>query len=269
MELTRHMWQGHDYVAGTWEDWLADPHGLLAVAEFGGQVVGLCKLSRLAVGEWWLEGLRVHPEFQGGGIASRLHDYLIDYWQRTGGSVIRLATASSNTRVHHLARRTGFARIAELTPHRAIAIDEPTHSFRRMQPEEVVAAYEKARQSPALNLAYGLIDLGWQWVCPSPDHLAEAASEGRAWWWRGEDGLLLYWEYDEEGHDSLVVQLLACSLKHLPVMLSDFRRLAAALDYTGAAWLAPLRAELRPILEQAGFQRDWDEEIWVFEKHAP
>jgi GNAT superfamily N-acetyltransferase len=111
MELTRTIWGGHDYVPFVWAEWLADPQGLLAAAEYGGRVVGVGKLSLLSADEWWLQGLRVHPEFQGRGIASRLHDYMLAYWQRNRGAVLRLATArksSSTCAAHRLPQSASF-----------------------------------------------------------------------------------------------------------------------------------------------------------------
>lgn len=86
IELTRTIWEGEDYVPSVWPTWLADPCGLLAVGEYGPRVVGLVKLTCLGQGEWWLEGLRVHPAYEGRGFASHLHDYVLDYWIRNGAS---------------------------------------------------------------------------------------------------------------------------------------------------------------------------------------
>jgi len=67
LELTRTIWEGDDYVPHVWGEWLADPQGLLAVAEHQGRVLGLGKLTRLSEDDWWLEGLRTHPNTKGGG----------------------------------------------------------------------------------------------------------------------------------------------------------------------------------------------------------
>lgn len=86
LELTKTIWEGEDYVPQVWDDWLADPHGQLSVAEIGGRVVGLGKLTRLAPGEWWLEGLRVDPQWQGRGIGRALHEYHVGLWRKMGDS---------------------------------------------------------------------------------------------------------------------------------------------------------------------------------------
>ena len=33
MELCSHIWDGGDYIPQVWDEWLADPDGLLGVAE--------------------------------------------------------------------------------------------------------------------------------------------------------------------------------------------------------------------------------------------
>jgi GNAT superfamily N-acetyltransferase len=124
LELTRTIWNGHDYVPDVWEDWLADPEGLLAVAEYQGRVLGLGKLTRLSSDDWWFEGLRVHPEYQGRGVASQVNDYLLAHWLRIGDGALRLATNSERVQVHHMCQRNGFTKIAEFTWYVAPSIAE-------------------------------------------------------------------------------------------------------------------------------------------------
>jgi len=77
MELSSHIWDGGDYIPLVWEEWMADPDGLLGVAEMHGRVVGVFKLTKFQEGEWYMEGLRVHPDFQGKGVASHIQDYIL------------------------------------------------------------------------------------------------------------------------------------------------------------------------------------------------
>jgi len=88
MELTSKIWDGEDYVPVVWKEWLCDTTGELTVAECDNRVIGLGKLTRLSSEDWWLEGLRVHPDFEGIGIAAQLHDYLLDIWLNKGSGKI-------------------------------------------------------------------------------------------------------------------------------------------------------------------------------------
>lgn len=269
MELTRDIWEGEDYVPHVWEEWLVDPEGMLAVAEFGGRVVGLSKLTRLNETDWWLEGLRVHPRCEGRGIASRLHDYLLDYWDRSASGTLRLATASYRKSVQHLCDRTGFRWLGEFTSFTAPALPEPADGFSLLQAEQARAAAEFALQSPSLALTAGLMDYGWQWGRPAAQPIAAAAGRSQAWWWQGRSGLLAARRDEDEGETRLAVQLLACRLEDLERLLLDYRRLAASAGYPQAYWLAPLRQELAPALQAAGFERTWDASLYVYEKRHP
>ncbi len=277
MALTSQIWGGTDYVPSVWAEWLADPQGQLAVAEYGGRVAGLCKLTRLSDRDWWLEGLRVDPQLEGRGIASRLFDYQLETWRRIGGGVIRLTTASTRKTVQHLCERTGFKKLGEILPYRAFALpvgsvtEPPGESiFTALSPAEIPEAIDYIRRSPALSLSYGLIDLGWRWAEPGEDHLAEAAQRGMAWWWRGRDGLLVaYQDWEPEVAERwLAISLLACGIDRMAECLLDCRRLASLLGYQILAWTIPVQPELQPVLLSSGLASEWDFTIYLYEKRA-
>ena len=266
LELTRTIWDGEDYVPHVWAEWLADDQGVLAAAEYGPRVVGLGKLTRLGEDEWWMEGLRVHPQYEGRGIASRLHEYLLGHWQEHCAGVIRLSTASFRAPVHHLCQRTGFDKIAELTIYRAEAIHGETASI-PLAADEADAAYQLASASETFPLTAGLLDLGWQWARLSAQRIRGAAQDGRAWWSSSRGGLLL--ARDDEEENALVAQLVAGTIADLPELLSDFRKLGAAAGYPRLEWLAPLDAGVESALGAAGFTREWDASLIVYEKSHP
>jgi GNAT superfamily N-acetyltransferase len=268
IELTRTIWEGHDYIPQVWQSWLAETDGLLAAAELGGHVVGVGKLTRFGLQEWWLEGLRVHPEYQGQGIASHLHDYIVDYWERACGGVLRLATAAYNVKVHHMCERDGMKRIAEFSAFKAGAVAEPVDSFDPLRLEDVSRGEAFARQSPTLAWSAGLMDLGWRWAEVSEVHLAKVAQRGEAWWWRGGAGLLCYWVDENEGERIPAIQLAACKQEQMAELLRDYRRLMARLGLAWAGWIASLHPDLQSILLEAGFVRDWDESLYVYERRG-
>ena len=284
LELTRTIWEGEDYVPHVWPEWLADPGGLLAVAEYGGRVAGLGKITRLGADEWWLEGLRVHPELEGRGIASHLHDYLTGYWERCHSGVIRLATASFRKPVQHLCERSGFRKVGEYTSYAAPALEPPPGggsgpAFYALSLADVAEALDFIEQSPQLPGSAGLMDIGWQWAAPSLDYLEEAIQRGQAWWWRRgrrrnqreRRALLLANEDQEEGGEGLFLrlQLLACPGEDLNTCLLDFRVLAGASGYAKVTWMAPLDPGLAATLQAAGFHRDWDASLYLYEKVHP
>jgi GNAT superfamily N-acetyltransferase len=273
LELTSKIWEGHDYIPSVWADWLHDPAGLMAIAEFGGRVVGISKLTRLSPSEWWVEGLRVHPEYEGRGIASHLHDYLMAHWQHHCGGAIRLATASFRKAVHHLSLRSGFHKAAELTKYVADAIQEQSGRFALVEAGEEAEALDFAQRHASLTCPSGLMSIGWQWVALSAGWIAAAVRRSQAWWRHGDQGepgglLLAQVDDDEEETDKLRIQLLVCPPEDLVACLGDCRCLAGSLGYPRASWMAPLDPALEPALLEAGFQRDWEDSLFIFEKMA-
>lgn len=272
MELTREIWDGHDYVPRVWADWLADAQGMLAVAEFAGRVVGLAKLSCKGEGEWWMQGLRVHHALQGQGIASRLHDYILNYWQRHLGGVIRLTTSSARLQVHHLCERSGFNKVGEYLSYVAPALEGQTHGFVPVEEGEAPLALEYILKSPMYPLSFGFMDLSWYWGAPNPERVSDAIRRGHALWRLDNEGqrqaLLVFDLDDDEDGDYPYIQFLACDLDGLEDALMEFRCLAGALGYQRCAWMAPDRAQILTALQRAGFQSDWENSLYLFEKRS-
>jgi GNAT superfamily N-acetyltransferase len=269
LELSSHIWEGHDYIPLVWQDWLADPNGLLCVAEFGSRIAGFGKLTLLSASQWWLEGLRVHPEFEGRGIASHINDYLLAYWLEHGDGFVRLGTSSERVKVHRMCAHRGFEKIGEYSFYGAPVMNEPVSSFTPILLEEIPQALELIRHSPALPLQNGLLDYGWRWGEPCAESLEKLIRQGQAWWWRGRQGLVTYWDDAEENKKFPVIHLIACSLETMPECLLDFRRFAGFRGYDHVEWHAPRKEELQSLLEKAGFGLSWDEVLFLFEKKYP
>jgi GNAT superfamily N-acetyltransferase len=300
MELSSQIWDGEDYVPYVWSEWLSDPQGRLVIADHESRVIGLGKLTRLSEEDWWLEGLRVHPEFEGRGIASKIHEYLMNTWIQIGRGSVRLGTASFRLPVHHLCDRLGFKKIIEFTPfvaptlsiqssasdsdsRESIVADQlapgkfekevPPHGspapvvFKLVTFREITEATTFALQSPSLALSSGLMDLGWQWAPPREVYLARMIEDRKAWWWQERRGLLaLDEEKGSKNEPASMIMLLACSREDVVDLLSDYRRLAASLGYQRAAWMAPLHPDLLPALQTASFERDWDASIFIYSR---
>jgi GNAT superfamily N-acetyltransferase len=268
MELSSHIWDGGDYIPLVWEDWMADPDGLLGVAEMHGRVAGVFKLTKFQEGEWYLEGLRVHPDFQGKGVASHIQDYILETWHQMGSGIIRLTTGSYNVKVHRMCEKNGFKRIAEFIPYRAPILAEGTRNFVRLEMGEASRAMDFVLWSPAHALSSGLINLGWVYADPQLKHIEEAIKNEHAWWWRDGLGFISIWEDEEDGEHSPGIQLVACPMDELGVLLMDYRRLMGAIGYQTAGWTAPNRPEVITTLENLGFERSWDVSLYIYELRA-
>jgi GNAT superfamily N-acetyltransferase len=265
MELCSHIWDGGDYIPQVWDEWLADPNGLLGVAEMSGRVVGVFKLTKFQEREWYMEGLRVHPDFQGKGIAAHIHKYVVETWRRMGSGIIRLTTGSYNVKIHHLCEQTDFKRIAEFIPYQAPCLQEETHKFMELKKEEAPQAMEFVLNSQTHALSSGLINLGWVYADPQIKHIQEVVQYKHAWWWRDGLGFISIWEDNESSDHQPGIGLLACQLGDLADLLADYRRLMHKIGYKSASWTAPNQPEVLSSLETAGFQRSWDVSLYIFE----
>jgi GNAT superfamily N-acetyltransferase len=265
LEFTKFIWEGHDYIQYVWDDWLADPEGILVVAEYAGHAVGLGKVTRLAPDQWWLEGLRVDPKFQGLKIGSHIHEYLDDWWKEHGGAV-RLMTSSERVQVHHLCERMGYAKLGEVKSYWAPSLPGPD----AFQPASIADAPRAAQFAAAGLPAYnGLMDSGWRFSKPDEAILKEKAQLGRLWWWRtGPEGLLACWEDDDDGVKVLGIGFVAAPPELCAELLADARRLANRLGYARVLWLAPVLAWIESALRASGYVSDWDGTGYLYGKES-
>lgn len=268
-EFTKFIWDGHDYVQFAWGEWLADPHGLLAVAEYGGHCVGLAKVSLSAPGQWWLHGFRVDPNFQGLKIGSLIHNYVDEWWLEHGDGVARLMTSSKRVKVHHLAEKLGYQKALEMKELEAPALDEPCDSFQSVGADEISAAMEFTLASSQLISAHGLFDVGWDTMQLTEDILASIQRRGNAYWWRAHKGLLLVWDDDNDEGDVLGVGLPACPPEDFPNLLRDIRRLANQRGDVGVFWIVPLTADILSAAEMAGYIPHKSHDVFLYEKRHP
>ena len=140
-----------------------------------------------------------------------------------------------------------------------------------MQPGEENEALNFALHNPTPTFPNGLMDAGWQWVAPSADRIAQGITSGHAWWWNDDGGrqaIILARRDVEQGVEDLMVQLLVCPPELLATCLTDYRSLARSLGYQRVTWFVPHQAGLEPALEAAGYRKEWEDSLFVYEKVA-
>lgn len=267
LELSSHIWDGNDYIPSVWDEWLAEPDGLLGVAEYHGRVVGVFKLTKFQDDEWYMEGLRVHPDFRDIGIASHIHHYVLETWRKMGSGMIRLVTGSYNEKVHRMCEETGFKRVAEFIPYRTTSLHDRKRVFTLLNENEASKAFDYVLSSPSHALSRKLINLGWVYANPQLKHIQDVAKEKHAWWWKNRKGFICIWEDDEDGERQPGIELIACDLADLAELLRDYRELMGELGYSSSGWVAPNHPDVLSSLENAGFERSWDMSLYVYEKY--
>jgi GNAT superfamily N-acetyltransferase len=276
LAFTERIWEGRDYIHLVWDEWLADPKGILVSAQFGRGVVGIAKVTSVFPGQWWLHGLRVDPEYQGLKIGSRLHEYANDWWLENGDGTIRLLTSTKRVQVHHLCERTGYSRVGEIITYRRLLDGGESKGGAGKQPAGVFAMVGSAEVPEALAFVKkhlsqvgGMIDTGWRFVAPDELSLADRQEAAHLHWWRGRDGLMATWEGDDD--DGPVLGIGCAVVREsglLTEMLNESLCLAEGMEAYAVFWLAPAEAGVRQALHAAAFVTDDDSGV-VFEKRHP
>ena len=152
-EIARLTWDGEDYLARVFGEWLKD--GNFYVLELDGKVIGTAKLTFLPGKVGWLEGLRVHPDYRGRGYGKMLHNFLLELGERLAreGKIeaLEFTTDFLNKHTISMAQKTGFYIKAKFFNFGAKVGD-----FEPEEPEKIEPGME--------DLTLGTIPVGWRFV---------------------------------------------------------------------------------------------------------
>ncbi|GAB4308537.1 MAG: GNAT family N-acetyltransferase [Candidatus Bipolaricaulota bacterium] len=170
LAISSQIWEGEDYIPLVLDDWLAE--GGLVVAELDGVVAGLGKLTVLAPGEVWLEGLRVDPAHRGKGVAKAIARHQLEAALALKPRSIGFATAEVNAESLHIAGKQGFREIARFTYVEGPVRDEPA-PLGVTPVHDVEPAWTFIQASPAYRAARGLLAWGWRFPALTPERLAD------------------------------------------------------------------------------------------------
>ncbi len=109
-EISRITWEGSDYLSSVFARWVKE--GGFYAALDNDRVIGTVKLTILPEKTIWLEGLRVHPDYQGRKIGNILNGFIMDKAfqciSEGKGKYIEFATYYKNAQSLSIASRNGF-----------------------------------------------------------------------------------------------------------------------------------------------------------------
>jgi GNAT superfamily N-acetyltransferase len=271
LEFCKRIWGGQDYIPFVWDEWRGDPKGILFTAEYAGKAVGIVRIVHTAPGQWWFEGFRVDPAYQGQRIGTQLHEYLVDWWLAHGDGKVRLWTNAKRVKVQHLCERRGFIHTQTRGMYTAAPLAEPLEAFTPVKADEIPSAVDFARQASSQSISGETMDITWQAVTPNETNLRELLSweTGRVLWWRGRQGLLCLWKNDEYRPPCPAIALAACESTNLPALLLDARRSAHQDGFDKIVINARLTPEMDATLTSAGFARENDDSNFEYERVHP
>jgi GNAT superfamily N-acetyltransferase len=266
--LAAQIWDGEDYLADCFADWIRETEGQFTLAIIDKELAACNKLTRVGPSEWWLEGLRVDPRFRGMGLARLLHDYAVALARKQGGGRIRLATACDNPAVPRIALKTGFMRQNGYL-HTKFSL--PTLDGLRPERFASVTAAElpqfthQLTASPAFAAQGGLMEDFWVWLEIVP-RLAQLQADGRLFWHQREERRAVLIANREEDGDLLNVNF--CGVEdegELAAVIADFPHLTAHFERPDLRYKPVDTPENRAALAQNGWWIDPETVLCVFE----
>lgn len=111
LEIARHIWDGHDYLPYSFESWIRDENSHTVGIEQDGHIIALANLRVIEGGKTgWMEGLRVHPDYRGRGLAKVLTNHVVLKAIELELKRIRYTTATDNLESLHLGESVGMSR---------------------------------------------------------------------------------------------------------------------------------------------------------------
>lgn len=154
LEISRDIWDGHDYIPRVFDDWLADAGASFQAAELDGVLVGLHRLRPYAQGLVWYEGLRVASTHRRQGLARAMLVSAIAEAREQGFREMRLGTANPNA--IRLFEAEGFRRLVDARWWRGQRLEggEPA---RMPDPSEAGKLWPGVEKSPGIELYHGVV----------------------------------------------------------------------------------------------------------------
>lgn len=175
MEISRHVWEGHDYLPGVFESWLNDENSNFYGVDVNGRVVAVANIRLLEGGRTgWMEGLRVHPDYRGKGYANEMTHFLVRKAEDLGVERLRYTTGDNNAASLRLASMAGFQRLLEkavfwcVKPKKAPTV----RGYLPIEEAKPARAFELLEANPHLVL-HGVLVYDWKAADSTPENFKE------------------------------------------------------------------------------------------------
>ena len=153
VEISRDIWDGHDYLPRVFDEWLADAGAAFQAAEVDGVVVGVQRLRPIAPGLVWYEGLRVASTHRRQGVARAMLASAIADAKEQRFREMRLGTGNADA--VPLFESMGFRCLVDVRWWRGLRVEggEPA---RMPDPSEARKAWPAIETSPGIALYHGV-----------------------------------------------------------------------------------------------------------------
>jgi GNAT superfamily N-acetyltransferase len=179
LEISKNIWSGHDYLPAVWDYWLSDKKGRLIVATVNGRTVGVAHAVLQTPYIVWLEGLRVHEQYRGLGIAGKLNIALVEWAKGKGARVARLSTHINNRASRNHLEKIGFPvmqTFQRLDSTKGLGTEPPDVKVPRRSAKRLWN-WLRTRSNFAEN--HAMYSDGWTWHPLTLQSLRDLLSQGR------------------------------------------------------------------------------------------
>jgi GNAT superfamily N-acetyltransferase len=181
MSFIKNVWGGHDYIPYVWDDWLSDPRGMMFVVEVGGVPVGMNRMQFLEDGSAWFEGVRVHPDYRGRGLASLLGENSMRIARERGVGVFRLTSGSTNKVAHRQIARIGFGEVSRFSVYEPRSKPGVAGEARRVGLDQLDEVSAAMKASEEYRLGTGVFWDNYTAASLTPKVMRKLLEEGAVW----------------------------------------------------------------------------------------
>ena len=183
MGFIKDVWGGHDYIPYVWDWWMKDPVAKMFVVEVDGVPVGMNRVRFLEDGSAWLEGVRVHPDFRGRGLATLLGENSMKVAREKGVRVFRLTSGSRNRLAHRQIARIEFEEISRYSAYqppkgKRLPRKKGAVKARKEDSERVIGLIERSKE---YELGRGVFWHGYTAASLTPEVIRKLILEGAVW----------------------------------------------------------------------------------------
>jgi GNAT superfamily N-acetyltransferase len=153
VEISRDIWDGHDYLPRVFDEWLGDAGAAFQAAELDGVVVGVQRLRPIAPNLVWYEGLRVASTHRRQGLARAMLASAIADAREQRFREMRLGTGNADAVL--LFESMGFHRLVDVRWWRGLRVEggEPA---RMPDPSEARKLWPAIERTPGVELYHGV-----------------------------------------------------------------------------------------------------------------
>lgn len=161
LAISRNIWDGEDYIADVFDDWVKDARGLFCGLWENGKLVGFGKLTYLSEYDIWLEGLRKDESCGVKGVGEKLSRQYINYLKGKKIRSVRFSTYFGNIASITLNEKLGFKCIHTLSLKSKPITKKIEYSDEWPVDFDLKAIHDYIMTSSYLHGTKGFIGRGW------------------------------------------------------------------------------------------------------------